>query len=56
VSLEHISPSGVGYDIGCIAAGTRVTTEDGTTIPIECAKPTERVVSLARVSGFRSPR
>ena len=29
----YISPSGVGYDIGCIAAGTRVTTEDGTTIP-----------------------
>jgi tRNA-splicing ligase RtcB len=32
---EHISPSGVGYDIACIAAGTAVTTHDGYTLPVE---------------------
>lgn len=32
---EHVSPSGVGYDIGCIAAGTPVTSEDGWARPIE---------------------
>jgi tRNA-splicing ligase RtcB len=32
---DHISPSGVGYDIACIAAGTRVTTRDGYTLAIE---------------------
>jgi tRNA-splicing ligase RtcB len=32
---EHISPSGVGYDIACIAAGTPVTTCDGFTLPVE---------------------
>jgi tRNA-splicing ligase RtcB (3'-phosphate/5'-hydroxy nucleic acid ligase) len=32
---EHVSPSGTGYDIGCIAAGTRVTSEDGWHIAIE---------------------
>lgn len=30
-----ISPSGVGYDISCLAAGTPVTTEDGYYLPIE---------------------
>src|SRR4051812_41967742 len=32
---DHISPSGVGFDIACIAAGTPVTTEDGWCAPIE---------------------
>ena len=32
---DHISPSGVGYDIACIAAGTPVTTQDGYTLPVE---------------------
>ncbi|MDP8968453.1 MAG: RtcB family protein, partial [Actinomycetota bacterium] len=32
---EHISPSGVGYDIACVASGTPVTTQDGYTLPIE---------------------
>src|SRR5436853_333215 len=31
----YVSPSGVGYDIGCIAAGARVTAADGYSIPIE---------------------
>jgi tRNA-splicing ligase RtcB len=31
----YISPSGVGYDIGCIAGGTAVSTADGYTVPIE---------------------
>jgi tRNA-splicing ligase RtcB (3'-phosphate/5'-hydroxy nucleic acid ligase) len=32
---EHISPSGVGYDIACLAAGTAVTSADGYFVPIE---------------------
>ncbi len=32
---EHLSPSGAGYDIGCIAAGTPVTSPDGWHAPIE---------------------
>jgi tRNA-splicing ligase RtcB len=32
---DHISPSGVGYDIACIAAGTPVTTQDGCSLPVE---------------------
>ncbi|MEY2515862.1 MAG: hypothetical protein QOJ89_3220 [bacterium] len=32
---DDISPSGVGYDIACIAAGTPVTTQDGCSLPIE---------------------
>ncbi len=31
----HISPSGVGFDIACIAGGSRVTTMDGYTLPVE---------------------
>ncbi len=31
----YVSPSGVGYDIGCIARGARVTTNAGFTRPIE---------------------
>ena len=32
---NHISPSGVGYDIACLAAGSRVGTTDGYTLPVE---------------------
>ena len=32
---DKISPSGVGFDIACIAAGTPVTLADGRTAPIE---------------------
>src|SRR5262245_66204665 len=32
---DYISPSGVGYDIACLAAGTPVTTVDGYFKPIE---------------------
>jgi tRNA-splicing ligase RtcB len=32
---DHISPSGVGYDIACLAAGTPVATADGYWRPIE---------------------
>jgi len=32
---DHISPSGVGYDIACLAAGTPVTTDDGCRHAIE---------------------
>src|SRR3954454_12076486 len=32
---DHISPSGVGFDIACIAAGTPVTTADGYSKAIE---------------------
>src|SRR5947209_4823040 len=33
----YVSPSGVGYDIGCIAAGERVLCVDGCNRAIECA-------------------
>jgi tRNA-splicing ligase RtcB len=36
---EHVSPSGVGFDIGCLAAGTPVTTADGFAVPIEQVEP-----------------
>ena len=32
---DHISPSGVGYDIACLAAGTPVTSADGYWRPVE---------------------
>ena len=36
VAYENkISPSGVGFDIACIAGGSRVTTADGYTLPVE---------------------
>src|SRR5215210_6549004 len=41
---DHISPSGVGYDIACIAAGTPVTTQDGCTLPVE-AVPAEAAIT-----------
>lgn len=43
----HVSPSGVGYDIGCIAAGSRVTTVDGTARTIESVRPGEQVATVA---------
>jgi tRNA-splicing ligase RtcB len=36
---DHVSPSGVGFDIGCLAAGTPVTTTDGFTLAIEHLTP-----------------
>src|SRR5947207_10084697 len=35
----YVSPSGVGYDIGCVASGARVTTTDGYALPIEDVVP-----------------
>ncbi|HYZ79622.1 MAG TPA: RtcB family protein, partial [Solirubrobacteraceae bacterium] len=34
----HVSPSGVGFDIGCVAAGQEVVCADGATLPIERAE------------------
>jgi tRNA-splicing ligase RtcB len=42
----YVSPSGVGYDIGCLAAGTRVTTADGYALPIEVVVPDAAIVCL----------
>src|ERR687898_1600133 len=41
---DHISPSGVGYDIACVAAGTPVTTADGYFKPIEAVRAGEPVL------------
>ena len=41
---DHISPSGVGYDIACVAAGTPVTTGDGYWRPIENIEAGEPVL------------
>src|SRR4051795_9489096 len=41
---DHISPSGVGYDIACLAAGTRVTSADGYWKPIEAVGAGEAVL------------
>ncbi|HEV2812488.1 MAG TPA: RtcB family protein [Solirubrobacteraceae bacterium] len=38
---EHVSPAGAGYDIGCIAAGTPVTSEDGWHAPVEAARASD---------------
>jgi tRNA-splicing ligase RtcB (3'-phosphate/5'-hydroxy nucleic acid ligase) len=40
---DHISPSGVGYDIACLAAGTPVSTLDGYFRPIEAVAAGEPV-------------
>src|SRR3712207_209457 len=32
---DHVSPSGVGFDIACVAAGTQVTTTEGYRLPVE---------------------
>jgi tRNA-splicing ligase RtcB len=47
---DHISPSGVGYDIACLAAGTPVTSQDG------WFKPIEDVETGAPVAGWDTTR
>jgi tRNA-splicing ligase RtcB len=42
----YVSPSGVGYDIGCIAAGARVTTCDGTAPAIEDVRLSDAVACI----------
>src|SRR5919204_3676002 len=42
----YVSPSGVGYDIGCIGAGAVVTTVDGFTRPIERITANDAVACL----------
>ena len=42
--VDHISPSGVGYDIACLAAGTPVTSIDGYWRPIEAVKGDDNVL------------
>ncbi len=44
----YVSPSGVGYDIGCIAARTRVTTADGDAVPIERVTAADSIACLDR--------
>ncbi len=41
---DHISPSGVGYDIACLAAGTPVTSVDGYWRPIEAVRADDNVL------------
>lgn len=50
-----ISPGGVGYDINCLPAGSKVLTPDGYRIPIEDAFPHGRVlcVDSAKVAPAR---
>src|SRR6184192_3167354 len=42
----YVSPSGVGYDIGCIASGARVTTAEGHALAIEAVTPETPIVCL----------
>jgi tRNA-splicing ligase RtcB len=42
----YVSPSGVGYDIGCLAAGTRVTTYDTYARPVESIGAADAVACL----------
>src|SRR5215210_7899715 len=42
----YVSPSGVGYDIGCVAAGTPVAAGDGTHRPIESVAPETPVLCV----------
>jgi tRNA-splicing ligase RtcB len=42
----YVSPSGVGYDIGCIGAGAAVTTMDGFTRPIELITSNDPVACM----------
>jgi tRNA-splicing ligase RtcB len=44
----YVSPSGVGYDIGCIAGGARVSTCDYHSLPVEAIGLTDRVACLDR--------
>jgi tRNA-splicing ligase RtcB len=48
----HISPSGVGYDIGCIAGGVRVTTIDGWSREIQEVR-SDDPVACVDVGHFR---
>src|SRR4051794_12954875 len=45
---DHISPSGVGYDIACLAAGTPVTSTDGWFKPIEAIVARDPVLGWDR--------
>jgi tRNA-splicing ligase RtcB len=49
----YVSPSGVGYDIGCIASGARVTTTDGWCRAVESVQPDDPIAALdaGRVRG-----
>src|SRR5262245_22928869 len=40
---DAVSPSGVGYDISCLVAGTPVTTRDGYFLPIEQIVPSSSI-------------
>jgi len=40
----YVSPSGVGYDIGCLAAGTPVALADGRSVLIEDVQPADPVL------------
>jgi tRNA-splicing ligase RtcB len=42
----YVSPSGVGYDIGCLAARTRVITVDGCALPIESTRAEDSLACL----------
>ena len=44
----HVSPSGVGYDIGCLAAGARVTTTEGMTVQVEDVAPDDPIACIDR--------
>jgi hypothetical protein len=44
----YVSPSGVGYDIGCIAEGARVTTRDGAAVRIEAVTGDDAIGCLDR--------
>jgi tRNA-splicing ligase RtcB len=41
---DAVSPSGVGYDISCLVAGTPVTTEEGYYLPIEQVTAADRII------------
>jgi hypothetical protein len=52
----YISPSGVGYDIGCLAEGALVSTTAGTSIPIErvtAADPSRASTAAELVTSSR---
>src|ERR1051326_1816930 len=44
----YVSPSGVGYDIGCIAEGARVATLDGAAMPVEAVSDGDAIGCLDR--------
>ena len=49
-------PSGVGYDIACMAAGTPVTTADGYWLPIEAVRPASRCSAGNGIAARRLAR